>query len=232
MVFNLKESNNILGISLIVSIILVVLTYFLYRPFLWPLGAEAAGCLISVMMLTASAYLLWKFRERFISTLQQRNVSIGLLIGILWTIEISINNFLQPDLPLRDNIDNIFFTIIAILIFINAVRDAYNTNAFYEGLKSGFWSGFASGAIACLTALIIIVFGMKYILHDPLNMKEWADVSSKVNYPGMEVYFAYQTFAGAIMHLFILGALMGIMLGVTGGLTGKLLLIIRSLNRR
>ena len=40
---------------------------------------------------------------------------------------------------------------------------------------------------------------------------------------GMNVYFAYQTFAGGIMHLVILGAIMGLLLGIIGGFTGRTL---------
>ncbi len=128
------KSNNILSISIMLSIILVFAIYFHYRSYSWPAGLEAAGCLVS-----------------------------------------------------------------------------------------GFWSGIASGAVACLTALIFVVFGMKYLLMDPVNIKEWTDIRATENSPGMEVYFAYQTFAGAIMHLFVLGAIMGLLLGAIGGFIGKVL---------
>jgi hypothetical protein len=225
------KSNGILRIFVILSIALVILIYFIYRPILWPLGAEAAGCLISVLMLTAMLVLLWKFKEKFINSLQKRNVAIGLCFGLLWTIEISINNFIRPELPLRDNIDNIFFTVIAILIYVNAVREAFRTNSFSDGLKSGFWSGISSGAVACLTALALIVFGMKFILLDPLNLTEWEHVKDAATTKEISVYFAYQTFAGAIMHLFILGAFMGLILGTIAGLTGNILIIIKKLTR-
>jgi len=61
---------------------------------------------------------------------------------------------------------------------------------------------------------------MKYILMDPLNLKEWTDIKATENSPGIDVFFAYQTVAGAIMHLFILGALMGLFLGIIGGILG------------
>jgi hypothetical protein len=223
-------SNYILRIAIGLSIILVILIYLLYRPFTWPYGREAAGCLIALFMLTTTLFLHWKLKEKYTSELQRRNVTIGLYFGLLWTIEISINNFIRPEMPLRDNIDNIFFSLIAILIFLKSAWDAYRANNMSEGLRSGFWSGIASGAVACLTALALIVFGMKYILLDPLNLQEWSDVKIKANSPGMDVYFAYQTFAGAIMHLFILGALMGLVLGTIGGMAGKMISIIKRIN--
>jgi hypothetical protein len=230
-IINIK-SNLILRTVIILSIILIILMFFLYRPYAWPLGYEAEGSLLSIIMLSGIVYLLWNQKGKFMDELQKKNVSIGLFFGLLWIIEISINNFIRPGLPLRDNIDNILFSIIAVLIFINAVRDAYHTDTFSDGMKAGFWSGISSGAIACIGALALVVFGMKYILLDPLNQKEWASVKETSGYPGMDVYFAYQTFTGAIMHLFILGVLMGVILGVLGGLAGKILFIIKKINSK
>lgn len=217
------KGNRILSVSIVLSIILVISLYFIYRPYSWPAGLESLGCLVSIILMAAALLTHWIFRDKIINDLQKRNVALGLGFGLLWTIEIIINNLIQPGLPLRDNIDNIFWAIIALLILITAIRDAYQTNKFLKGVISGFWSGVSSGAVACLTALTFVVFGMKYLLTDPLNIKEWTDIKAKENSPGMDVYFAYQTFAGAIMHLFILGAIMGLFLGIIGGFTGKTL---------
>jgi hypothetical protein len=166
-------------------------------------------------------------RTKFINPLQERNVAFGLIIGLLWTIEISVNNFIRPGLLFRDTIDNLFWAIITLLILFFASREAYRSKKFLDGLLSGFWTSLSSGAVACITALLLIVFGMNYILLDPLNQKEWADVKASINFPDMAVYFAYQTLAGAIMHLFILGLIFGLILGSIGGLSGKLLRILK-----
>jgi hypothetical protein len=223
MYFSEMRSNRILTISIMLSIILIVSVYFRFRPHSWPAGSEAFGCLASIILMTTGLVIIWIFRAKVINDLQKRNVALGLWFGLLWTVEISINNLIRPQLPLRDNIDNLFWALIAVLILIAAIRDAYQTNKFLNGMNSGFWSGIASGAVACLTALIFVVFGMKYLLIDPLNLKEWTDIKATENSPGMDVYFAYQTVAGAVMHLFILGAIMGLFLGIIGGLIGKTL---------
>jgi len=54
-----------------------------------------------------------------------------------------------------------------------------------------------------------------------LNIKEWSDMKAALHSPGMDVYFAYQTFAGAVGHLFILGLILGMIIGSLGGLLGK-----------
>ena len=62
---------------------------------------------------------------------------------------------------------------------------------------------------------------MPLLLHDPLNQAEWAMRGPTSDAPSMAVYFAYQTLAGALLHLIVLGALMGVMLGPIGGMLGK-----------
>jgi hypothetical protein len=163
MIFHKLTGNNILRFTISVSIILVIIVYFHYRPNSWPVGSEALGCLASLILLVTTA-----------------------------------------------------------------TRFAIRTKSILEGVRSGFWSGLSSGAVACLTALLYIVFGMKYILLDPLNIKEWNVFKATSNSPGMDVYFAYQTFAGAIMHLYIPGAIMGLFLGSIGGLIGKSLRILKT----
>jgi hypothetical protein len=228
MIFRKMTGNNILRFTISLSIILVIIVYFHYRYNSWPVGTEAIGCLASLVLLVTTVLLLWKMRYNINTGLQQRNVTLGLYFGLLWTIEISINNLIQPGLPFRDLLDDIIWAIIALLILTTATRFAFRTKSILEGVRSGFWSGLSSGAIACLTGLLYIVFGMKYILLDPLNIKEWNDFKATSNSPGMDVYFAYQTFTGAIAHLFVLGIIMGLFLGSLGGLIGKILRILRN----
>jgi uncharacterized membrane protein len=227
-----RNSNLILRAVILITIILIVLMFFLYRSFSWPLGFEAEGSLLSILMLSGILFLLWKLRNRYLDGLQKKNVTIGLIFGTLWIIEIFINYFVHPELILRNNIDNILFSIIAVLIFMNSIMDAYRTDTFADGLKAGFWSGLTSGAVACLGSMAVIVFGMKLILLDPLRQKEWVEIKETSGVPGIDVYFAFQTFSGAMMHLFILGALMGSVLGIFGGLAGKLLFIIKKVNTK
>jgi len=116
--------------------------------------------------------------------------------------------------------------LIALLILIASFRESYKSGKFTDGIKSGFWTGMSSGAFACLSALLLIVFGMKLILIDPLNIKEWTDTKGSFTVPGMDIYFAYQSFAGAMIHLYILGIIMGLLLGSLGGLTANFFKII------
>jgi len=213
------QSNTILRTITFLSILLVIFIFFMYRYDSWPHGTEALGCVTAIIILSSTTAFLWFSRNQISDDIQKRNVRTGLYIGLLWTIEIGINNIIRPGLPLRDYIDNSFWGLIAILILFSACIESYRTKSFLNGLRAGFWSGFASGVVSCLTALFLIVFGMKLILLDPLNIKEWADIKTTENTTVMAVYFAYQTLAGALMHL-ILGMIMGVLLGSIAGLTG------------
>jgi hypothetical protein len=207
---------------LITSAVLVAVIYLLYPALQWSLKLEAGACLFSFILLIAFALIIEKFKHK-LSGKSKQNLLAGLYFGLLWTIEISMNNFIQPKLPLRDYLDNIFWGIIAVLILYVSYKDAFNEKKIIAGIKAGFFSGFASGIIACITALALICFGMKLLLKDAVNIAEWTDMKNQTPYPNMASYFAYQTFAGAILHLVLLGIIMGLLLGIIGGLLGKLL---------
>ncbi|GHO55090.1 hypothetical protein KSB_35650 [Ktedonobacter robiniae] len=152
---------------------------------------------------------------------------MGLGAGLFWTAEISMNNILMFGLPLRDILDDLFWAVIALIILGASLQWTYKTNDIHIGMNVGFWSGLSSGAIACLTGLIFVVFGMPLLLHDPLNLAEWSARGATSGAPNMAVYFAYQTLAGALGHLVVLGAMMGLVLGLLGGALGKVGYVLR-----
>lgn len=215
------KSIKVVQYLLIISAVLVVIVYAWYPALQWSLNIEAAAILISLIILIVLILLVEKFKNK-LSGKSKNNLHAGLCFGLLWTIEISMNNVIQPVLPLRDYLDNIFWGIIGVLILYISYKDAFDSKTIVAGIKAGFFSGFASGLVACLSALVLICFGMKLLLSDPVNIAEWAGMKGKTSYPDMASYFAYQTFAGAIMHLLILGIIMGVLLGIIGGLAGKL----------
>ena len=188
-----------------------------------PVSAMESGVGFVILLLAAGS--LWFFRNRVSPRRNSAddNVTIffGIILGMLWMIEISINNFIAPPLPGRDIMDNIFWAIIAISILVFSVTRAYQKDSILRGIEDGVWSGFVSGLLACGMALLIIVFGMHFILQDPLNVSEWAGLGTGGTAPGMAAYFAFETFAGAFGHLVILGIAMGALLGVFGGMIGK-----------
>ena len=177
------------------------------------------------IILLAIVGSLWLYRN---PTNRHRNPGereaatlFGIVLGLLWIIEISINNFVAPPLPARDIIDNIFWAIIAISILVFSVTRTYQSDSFARGIEAGIWNGFVSGLLACCMGLLVIVFGMRFILQDPLNISEWAGRGAGSSALSMAAYFAFETLAGAFGHLIVLGIAMGAILGVLGGRIGK-----------
>lgn len=79
-----------------------------------------------------------------------------------------------------------------------------------------------SGLVSGLMALLLVVFGMRFLLADTANRAEYSARGPTSGFPDMAAYFAYQTLAGALLHLIVLGVMMGALLGCVGGLLGVL----------
>ncbi len=187
------------------------------------LTAVEGGAGVLIMLGTAGFLRLYRHRvsRRGLSRATGQALRIGIALGLLWVTEIGINNLVAPPVPARDVIDNIFWGVIAFCILALAACQAHQADRLIQGIRAGLWSGFASGLLACGMALGIIVFGMKFITHDPLNVQEWAALGSRTAAPTMAAYFAYETLAGAFGHLLVLGLGMGGLLGMVGGAIGK-----------
>ena len=209
---------------MIISTVCVVLALIIALVYHYDLltSIESVTGLILLLAVTGFIWLSQRFPNSQKSLKEKdRAILVGLALGLLWMIEIGINNFLAPPLPARDIIDNIFWLGIALAMLLFAIIQAFKTGRISQGVNAGFWSGFASGLLACGMALLLVVFGIKWILQDPLNLAEWAKRGASSQAPTMAAYFAYETFAGALSHLIILGMLMGGLLGILGGLVGK-----------
>jgi hypothetical protein len=182
--------------------------------------ALSAAAFILQVVLTG---LLWMYTVRDAAQPHPAGqyIAAGLAIGVLWVIEIGINNFIAPPLPARDIIDNIFWAAVAVLILVCAAVFAHRAGRLWAGVLAGAWSGLASGAVACCMALLMIVFAMSFIERDSLNVAEWAVRGPASGAPTITAYFAYETFLGAFLHLSVLGVVMGALLGLIGGMIGK-----------
>lgn len=183
---------------------------------------ESGAGLIVLLALTASLGLYRNRPSRHMNSAERNGVlCFGMILGLLWIVEISINNFIAPPLPARDMVDNIFWAIIALCILAFSIIRAYQKDSLVHGIEVGIWNGLVSGLMACCMALIMIVFGMRFILQDPLNASEWIERGAGMTAPNMAAYFAFETLAGALGHLILLGFIMGSLLGVVGGSLGR-----------
>jgi hypothetical protein len=210
------------------SLALVVITAAKYRFS----GLTTGLSILGFVSLLATLAFLWFAGRRAIrrsdKSVALRSMKAGLALGLLWVVEISINNLIAPPLPGRDIVDDLFWAAIAAGILVLAVVSVRRTGRLTDGIEAGFWAGLASGMVACCTALLLIVCGMRFITGDPVNVSEWAARGGQSGAPSMAAYFAFETLAGALMHLIVLGVLQGVLLGVLGGAAGKAAISLRN----
>jgi hypothetical protein len=204
---------------LVIGLALTVVTYFRYRGPGWPLGTQGVEGVVAILVIAVTlGFGLWVGRRSGYRA--DRSLLVGLSIGLLWTVEICINNFLHPGLPWRDIIDDAFWALVTAVIVGYAAVRAYHAHTILAGLAAGLWSGFASGLVACVTGLLITVFGIQLVVNDPLTVMEWQRQGSGSGLTDPVVFSAYETLFGAIGHLHLIGTLMGILFGLIGGIAG------------
>jgi hypothetical protein len=184
--------------------------------------AAAAGFAVLLVTLGGTWRMTRTTRYDAAPTPLDAMTRLGLLLGMLWVIEIGINNVIAPPLPGRDTIDNLFWGLIALGILAASAASAFRSGRLRRGIVAGAWTGFVSGAVACGTGLALIALGMSLLRSDPVNLAEWANRAADSTAPTLAAYLAYETLAGAFLHLIVLGLGMGVLLGVAGGALGAL----------
>jgi cytochrome bd-type quinol oxidase subunit 2 len=210
----------LLGI-LLLSALLVPLIAVKYAYDRFSLLASSLGFVVLLAAFGATWLLTRTARQEDSPTALDQRTLLGLVLGLAWLIEISINNLVAPPTPARDVIDNIFWALIALVILVASIAAAYRSGRIRPAIAVGTWTGFVSGVVACGTGLVLIAFGMFLLLRDPTNLGEWSNRGKDVTAPTMASYFAYETLAGAFLHLVVSGVAMGFLLGGLGGLLGK-----------
>lgn len=189
-------------------------------------GYRLLGAVSLLILLGSGGWTLWRgWRAADIdmSLVLRLGIIGGFILGLLWVIEISFNNFVPPDISTgaaRGIVDNVFWAIIAIGILGLSAMGAYRTRRVWPGIRIGAWSGFVSGLVACLMGLLLVVIWMRFLLRDPLAISEWDALGAANGAPDMATYLAYETMTGAIGHLTVLGVAMGVLLGLIGSLIG------------
>ena len=177
----------------------------------------------AVVMLATAATFQWMSRRPISADAlawRTQTIRVGAWLGALWVIEISTNNLATPPVPLRDHIDNAFWLTIAVVMLAYTARAAHRAQAIGVGVSAGAWMGAVSGLIACTAGLVLIAFGTVLLARDPVNVTEWAARGASTTAPNIEAYFAFESLAGALGHLTVLGIVMGTLLGAIGGVLG------------
>ena len=217
----------LLPLGFAVAATLVVMVLVRYPLSLARNGIEVAGVGVALVVLLGLAG--WAVLRRALtadgmaSRITRLGAGGGAVFGALWVVEIDYNNFIAPPISIRDPVDDIIWAGIALGMLVVASVAAARARSIGVGLRAGAWSGLISGLLACLMALGLVVFGMRFLLADPANQAEWAARDTTSGFADSAAYFAYQTLAGAMLHLIVLGIGMGTLLGLLGGLLGRAL---------
>jgi hypothetical protein len=153
-------------------------------------------------------------------------MSAGLVMGVLWVLEICFNNLVPRTIATesaRFVVQNGVWAIIALGMVAVGVAQARRVGRIDAGIVVGFWSGLVSGLVSCVMGLLVVVAWLDKVLTDSFSIQEWAERGPTSGAPDMATYFAYQTMGGGILHLLVLGIAMGALLGVIGGIVGRAL---------
>jgi hypothetical protein len=220
--------RSLLKILLLLCAGLSIAIFFRFRPLTWPSGDESKACMASSIIFLVLLVIFKRYEAPLTGYPWKAGIVFGLAAGLLWTVEILIKNLVQPVLPERDIIENVFWGFVSLLLLARIIAESFRTRTIMPGIKMGLLTGFMSGLVACATALLLVISGMKFMLSDPLKISEWNALRGSTNTNDMSVYIAYKTYAGAILHLYILGTLEGLILGVVGGTIGKWLGFMKS----
>lgn len=204
---------------LVVSIGLAVAAYLVYRGPGWPLGTQGIEGLVAILVLVLTlVFGLWYGHRSHYRA--DGSLLVGLVVGMLWAVEITINNVLTPGLPLRSIVDNSVWAAVALAILVYSFIRARRSGSVLAGIGAGLWSGFATGLVACVVGLLFVVFGIHLIVADPLTVAEWSAQGPESGLTDPVVFSAYETLFGALAHLHLLGTVMGTLLGLVGGVAG------------
>lgn len=144
-------------------------------------------------------------------------IGAGIALGMLWVLEIAANNFVRPEVRSRDTFDNIVWATISLATVAIAALRAIRARSWIHGVCTGVWAGFISGLSACLVALLIATVWNDWLTSDPLMIAEYLARGTASGAPDIATYAAYETLAGAMLHLVGLGIIGGGLLGAVGG---------------
>jgi hypothetical protein len=151
---------------------------------------------------------------------------LGIGLGLLWMVEIGVNNVFPADriaLGSRDAIDDAIWALISLLTLGAGAVAARRAGSVAAGTSIGLWSGIVSGLLAYLGALLVAVLFPGAAERDP-------DLLSKFpasGYPDLPTDAAYSLIGpwpigGGAAHLWLLGIGAGLLLGALGGLIGSI----------
>jgi hypothetical protein len=118
-------------------------------------AASWAGFLILLALIGLLGILLAWPRLRQILSGADHSITLGMILGLLWVVEISINNFVAPPLPARDIVDDAFWAIIGLSILVFACVSAQRADQIRAGGDGeSYQAGQPAGAALEITGIL------------------------------------------------------------------------------
>ena len=156
-------------------------------------------------------------------TLLRAATWVGVILGLGWVIEISVNAALPvpvTQVHWRDLFDDVVWALVAAGMVLAGAIMARRTRRFAAGAWSGAWAGLVSGLIACLASLALDTALIGLVARDPSERTEFVLRGAAQGFHDVAAYAARQTLFGSLLHLVFLGVLMGVALGAVGAAVG------------
>jgi hypothetical protein len=161
-------------------------------------------------------------------TLVRAATWVGLILGLGWVVEISVNAALPvpvSQVGWRDLFDDTVWALIAVGMATAAAIAARRTQSVSTAVWMGAWAGLVSGLIACFASLALDTVLIGLVVRDPSEEAEFALRGPAQGFHDAAAYAARQTLFGSLFHLIFLGVVMGTLLGAAGAwvrtLTGR-----------
>ncbi|GAC1475024.1 MAG: hypothetical protein PVSMB5_29150 [Ktedonobacteraceae bacterium] len=144
---------------------------------------------------------------------QRQGVLFGLLAGLLWVLEIVVDDILPAS---NSVIAIICLVALLVLACCAGFYGAQHTRSFSFGLKIGLWSGMLGSLIAWIALLLLTYILLERLRLYPQYMLGFRHSGD----PDIATYLVKNAIFLAAGHL-VLGPLLGLALGALGALAGQ-----------
>lgn len=174
---------------------------------------------ISLLALTMIAYIVVAFTctsaksepERWA---YRRGISYGLMIGLIWLAQTTLETFAQPDDALKANLGVFTFAIVFLLYIAAGLRGAIVSRQPRAGIWTALWAGMVSSLIASAAALIINYVFMETVQANAMHYGDFA----RANATNLVTFTIQTSISGGFIHLLVIGPLFGLLLGFIGAM--------------
>lgn len=196
---------------------------FIAYPNIAPHSGIEFGALIYLALLLG-VYVVFSFRlvPPADSALERVSIGLGLLIGVMWVVEIVVGNLNGTLFTLNSTVTlTLYFgSILSVLVLsiFAGVRGAQIGNRIRDGILLGLESGMLSALVAFSAGVGMTFLFIQALQQDPQTLREFARSGASDI-----VTFVIQDFIFAFTNHLLIGIILGLGLGAVGAIIGRAL---------